>query len=174
MYSHRTERKNNNLESKLLLILKLPQTPYTPSEKKNLTKLSGSIWQEGLKCVSISFLFFFLSRLSTNNPSFEPNVKIRSRGQELNLCKCVYTPTHLYGIVFSDRQTYYTHDSPTVLLKCRVWPLALTSILIVSLDMSWVFCRYFQIFTFDSPLHGFQQALKCVVMNEFPWRILLQ
>lgn len=104
MCSHRTERKKKKLESKLLLILLLPQTPCLPSEKKKPHKVVRlNLTGRPKVCVHFFPLFFFLSRLSTNHPSFEPNVKIRSRGQELNLCKCVYTPTHLYGIVFSDR-----------------------------------------------------------------------
>lgn len=105
MYAHRTkERKKFNLESKLLhnmYIIYCYPTPFTKSEKKPTILTQSDRKAESL-CPFLSPLFF-LSRPSTNHPPFEPNFKIRPLRQELNLCKCVYILTHLYGFVSFDR-----------------------------------------------------------------------
>lgn len=104
MCSHRTERKKRNWNRSYYLYCYYPKPPAShPRKKKPHKVVRLNLTGRPKVCVHFFPLSFFLSCLSTNHPSFEPNVKIRSRGQELNLCKCVYTPTHLYGIVFSDR-----------------------------------------------------------------------
>lgn len=104
MCSHRTERKKKEIGIEVITYIAITPNPLPPiREKKPHKVVRLNLTGRPKVCVHFFPLSFFLSCLSTNHPSFEPNVKIRSRGQELNLCKCVYTPTHLYGIVFSDR-----------------------------------------------------------------------